>query len=143
MITLKQILLEDKITVDLKRPSISEKEVDSEELKKGIKVELEHTNDPMVAKLIALHHLAENSRYYSNLEKIHKENKKMKLKNIIKEFDTPQGGERTNLKNQIFNLGELDLRHFIGFILGTIWTKGKADAQTIKDALEDAKKFSK
>lgn len=38
------------------------------ELKKGIKVEMEHTNDPKTAAKIALDHLKENPKYYSDLE---------------------------------------------------------------------------
>lgn len=40
----------------------------------GIKVEMEHTTNPQVAKHIAKHHLAEgpkfNSKYYTELKKI-------------------------------------------------------------------------
>lgn len=32
----------------------------------GIAVEMEHTNDPRVAEEIALDHLSEDPRYYSN-----------------------------------------------------------------------------
>ena len=39
------------------------------ELAKGIKVEMEHTDDVEVAKKIAMDHLAENPNYYSDLEK--------------------------------------------------------------------------
>jgi len=66
-----QLIKEDKITIDLKKPAISEKDVDPEELKMGIKVEMEHTNDPAVAKIIALHHLAEDPKYYTKLKTIH------------------------------------------------------------------------
>lgn len=40
------------------------------ELKKGIKVELEHTNDPQVAKEIALDHLDEAPNYYQLLAQL-------------------------------------------------------------------------
>lgn len=42
-------------------------ETDSEELKMGIKVEMEHTDDPAIAKRIALDHLAEFPNYYTAL----------------------------------------------------------------------------
>ena len=40
-----------------------------QELKLGIKEEMEHTTDKDVAKEIALDHLAENPKYYSKLKK--------------------------------------------------------------------------
>jgi hypothetical protein len=49
-----------------------EEEVDPKELAKGIKVEMEHTDDPKEAKRIALQHLAEIKDYYSRLEKVEK-----------------------------------------------------------------------
>lgn len=45
------------------------KKVDQSELKKGIKHEMEHTNSSIIAKEIALDHLAEDPKYYSRLEK--------------------------------------------------------------------------
>lgn len=50
--------------VDLK-----EKEL-KKQLKKGIKVEMEHTNDESKAKEIAMDHLSEDPEYYSKLQKI-------------------------------------------------------------------------
>ena len=44
-----------------------EKDVDPKELKMGIGVEMEHTNDPAEAKVIALQHLAEDPKYYTKL----------------------------------------------------------------------------
>jgi hypothetical protein len=49
-------------------------DVDPEEFKKGLKVEMEHTDDEDIAEEIALDHLAEDPRYYSKLARIHKEN---------------------------------------------------------------------
>jgi len=42
------------------------------ELKRGIKVEMEHTKDPQVAREIALDHLGEDLHYYKKLSKIEK-----------------------------------------------------------------------
>jgi len=42
------------------------------QLSKGIKVELEHINDPAVAREIALDHLNEFPDYYDRLEKVEK-----------------------------------------------------------------------
>jgi hypothetical protein len=41
---------------------------DPEELKKGIEVELEHTNYRAIATIIAKHHLAEDPEYYIKLK---------------------------------------------------------------------------
>jgi hypothetical protein len=43
------------------------------ELKKGVKVEMEHTNKHSVAKEIALDHLGEDLHYYTKLAKVEKE----------------------------------------------------------------------
>ena len=43
---------------------------DSEELKKGIEVELEHTNYRVIATIIAKHHLAEDPNYYTKLKQV-------------------------------------------------------------------------
>ncbi len=44
-----------------------------EQILQGMKVEFEHTNDPMVALEITMDHLSENSDYYSYLDKMEKE----------------------------------------------------------------------
>jgi hypothetical protein len=49
------------------RHGLTEADVDPEELRRGIEVELEHTDDPRVAKQIALDHLAEHRDYYTKL----------------------------------------------------------------------------
>lgn len=43
---------------------------DSEQVDKGIKVEMEHTTDPDIALEISLDHLSEDPEYYDKLEKI-------------------------------------------------------------------------
>lgn len=50
-----------------------DEEFDPKQLRKGIKVEMEHTNDPMLAKEIATDHLVEYPYYYDALEKMEKE----------------------------------------------------------------------
>jgi hypothetical protein len=47
--------------------------VDPKELKMGIKVEMEHTDDPEEAKVIALQHLAEDPKYYTKLKSLNLE----------------------------------------------------------------------
>lgn len=49
--------------------------VNPNELQMGIKVEMEHTPDPTIAKKIALDHLAEISDYYTRLDKMENEAK--------------------------------------------------------------------
>lgn len=45
---------------------------DGEQLKKGLKHELEHTNDPHIALEIAMDHLSEDPKYYDKLSAIEK-----------------------------------------------------------------------
>ena len=52
-----------------KGDKLSINDVDREEFKKGVKHEMEHTTDPKIAAEIALDHLAENPKYYSELDK--------------------------------------------------------------------------
>ena len=49
----------DMITGKVYKPKMTEDEVDPEELARGIKIEMEHTNDASLAKIIALHHISE------------------------------------------------------------------------------------
>lgn len=53
-------------------------EFGSEELKKGIKIESEHTDFPEIAKQIAKDHLAEIPDYYTRLIKMEEEAKEKK-----------------------------------------------------------------
>ena len=47
------------------------------QLNKGIKVEMEHTEDKEIAKEIAMDHLYEDPNYYNKLSKIHREGEKV------------------------------------------------------------------
>lgn len=49
-------------------------QVNSKELSMGIKVEMEHTDNPEEAKVVALQHLAEDPKYYSKLQTLGLEN---------------------------------------------------------------------
>lgn len=53
-----------------KKKGITEDDVDPKELKMGIKVEYEHTTSELIAKRIALDHLAECDDYYTRLNKM-------------------------------------------------------------------------
>lgn len=57
---------------DKKKPS----DFDRGALEKGLKVEMEHTNNPQIALEIAMDHLTESKTYYDDLEKIEKHAKK-------------------------------------------------------------------
>lgn len=52
------------------KKGIGEDDVNPDELKMGIQVELEHTSDKQMAKQIALDHLAEIPDYYTRLKKM-------------------------------------------------------------------------
>ncbi len=56
------------------------KDFNSKALKKGAKVEREHTKNKKVAKEIAMDHLKEFPNYYTKLEKMEKSLKKGKKK---------------------------------------------------------------
>lgn len=58
------------------KKKITEKDVDKNELKMGMKIEMEHTTNKLVAKKIALDHLAEFPDYYTRLAKMEKEAEK-------------------------------------------------------------------
>lgn len=49
-----------------------ESDFDPKKLKAGIKVEMEHTSDPDIAKEIAMDHLTEDSNYYEKLKTVEK-----------------------------------------------------------------------
>ena len=55
------------------KAGITEDDVDPDELKMGIEVEMEHTTDPEISKRIALDHLTEIDDYYTRLAKMEKE----------------------------------------------------------------------
>ena len=68
------------ILIGGKGDSLSEDDVDQDEFNMGLKVEMEHTTNKKIAKEITLDHLAEDPKYYTKLETIHKENPKKKKK---------------------------------------------------------------
>ena len=57
-------------TGQAKKEKFTEKDADPKELKMGIKVEMEHTKNKVIAKRIALDHLAELPDYYTRLTKM-------------------------------------------------------------------------
>ncbi len=73
---IKAILVSKKLN-EIQTPA-NEKDVDPKELKMGIEVEMEHTDSPAEAKVIALQHLAEDPKYYTKLASLNLEGKKNK-----------------------------------------------------------------
>ena len=55
---------------------ITEKDVDPEELRLGITIEYEHTDDPEISRQISLDHLSEFPDYYTRLIEMEAEAKK-------------------------------------------------------------------
>lgn len=54
----------------------NEEDFDPKELKMGIDIEMEHTNDKNISKQIAMDHLKEIPDYYTRLKKMEGEAKK-------------------------------------------------------------------
>jgi len=69
------------------KENVTPKDVDKEELKKGKKVEKEHTRDQKLAEEIALDHLTEMPDYYTDLEKM--EGKEGKSEYAYSELEAP------------------------------------------------------
>jgi hypothetical protein len=85
-----ELTLESKLSVsdiDHKYPNISHSFI-NEQLIKGIKVEMEHTNNPEVARKIALDHLLENPFYYEYLDKMEEELKSLDIDRHFQEIQT-------------------------------------------------------
>lgn len=53
----------------LKHSGVADKHFNKQELKRGMRVEKEHTNSHTLAKAIAKAHLLENKNYYKKLKK--------------------------------------------------------------------------
>ena len=76
----KKIKKTDKIKGGLADNSEA-KDFDEDQLKMGIKIEMEHTNDPKIAKEIAMDHLKEHPKYYTHLNEMERKIEKSTLKN--------------------------------------------------------------
>lgn len=57
----------------------------TQQLNKGIKVEIEHTDSDQMAKEIALDHLFEDPKYYDKLEKVEESTQRKFIRNLIRE----------------------------------------------------------
>ena len=102
---------------------IPEDQADPEELKKGIQVELEHTDNRDEAKLIALQHLAEVPDYYTKLKK-HVEEEGCTTGNNA-------GAIRTKMANKENYMEKLD-RLIEGFEVGDRVKSGRDKGKILK-----------
>jgi hypothetical protein len=92
-----------------KKPELHPNQIHPQELRMGIKVELEHTDELDKAKKIALDHLAENPFYYTALKlagvespsapkvKAPKETKEKKKKEVIQLVDLVNGMQKVKM----------------------------------------------
>jgi len=101
-----ELSIESKLSVsdiDNKYPNIPHSFI-NEQLIKGIKVEMEHTDNPEVARKIALDHLEENPFYYEFLDKMEKELKTLDIDRHFQELQTENYYEKGgNLEAYDFN----------------------------------------
>ncbi len=68
------------------------RDVDPIELKMGIRHEMEHTIDPDIAKEIALDHLAENPKYYSDMKRHDQEDAEKEMTGPVDDTGTSVAG---------------------------------------------------
>ena len=69
-----------KLRIKLKSGSIPDKRFNKRQLRMGVKIEKEHTNNPRIAKQIAKAHLKEFPSYYTALTKMEIRLKKKRKK---------------------------------------------------------------
>jgi hypothetical protein len=91
---------------------------DKEQLKVGIKHELEHTKDPKIAAEIAMDHLSEDPDYYKKLSTIEKDdNIKTKLKNLVKDWNG-EGDIKKFIKSNLPEIADEFIDRFVDVIDG-------------------------
>jgi hypothetical protein len=73
-------LLED---IKLKHGDEPDEKFDPNELRKGIKIEMEHTTDPRIAKQIAKAHITEFPHYYNDPDGLVNMEKKLEAKKKV------------------------------------------------------------
>jgi len=104
--------------IDHKYPDVPHEFI-NKQVVMGIKTEMEHTNDPEVAKKIALDHLNESIHYYEELEKMEK---RLEMREVDEHYD--------DLKVNYADGGEIDeIFHF------TTPTKAKSKLTYIQQVL--------
>jgi hypothetical protein len=93
---LRKTIKEDKDCPQVgKHNKVPEDVFDPKELAMGIKIEHEHTNDPVTAEKIAKDHLSEFPDYYSRLTKLEKKAKEHVAEETVDEVLTPSMGSDT------------------------------------------------
>jgi len=78
-----------------KHNDIKDSEFDAKELKRGIEVEMEHTDDPEVARAISKDHLMELKNYYTLLDEMEEKGKRMNKEK------TAGKAEQESIKDQL------------------------------------------
>jgi len=92
-----------------KHNDVPDDEFDPEQLQKGIEVEQEHTNDALVAKMIAKDHLSELPDYYSRLTDMEDEARSEEgIEDNEGDEDYNDGEREDEDENEVvFNMGTL------------------------------------
>ena len=105
---------------DKKKPS----DFDAKALAKGVKVEMEHTDDPALAREIAMDHLTEHADYYDALEVMEKklEQKKAARELRIFHWSPRHKGKQVNAIVAAFSVAEVS--RISGETTGTLKTYG-------------------
>ena len=101
---------------------------DIETLKKGMKVEREHTTDPMLALEISLDHLAEDPLYYKKLETIDPHDDKSTAQPVKRKDEKPRefvtGDDIIELMSavaeELLDRGQKDLAHEVTELVAQI-----------------------
>jgi hypothetical protein len=120
--------------IELKKGNIPDSAFDSEQLAKGIKIEMEHTDDVEIAKQIAKAHLIEFKNYYIELSKMEDKLKsgkmdyKEKLKKLKEDFVDK---DIEDLLNK--NLNKILNNNYPGNVMGIL----------VKNFTNDNKEFTK
>lgn len=128
--------LRPKIQAIIKKHSISAQEL-SNQLKKGTKVEREHTTNPTVAMKIALDHIDENPQYYDILDTVGLEESQIYTLNISK-HNSPQ----TFYNNLYKTLNEITLNKDNAVNVNGDINKGNFEVLK-KQTMNESRLFSK
>lgn len=115
---------------DKNKPS----DFDSKQLQKGIKVELEHTDNKQTAKEIAMDHLKEDSKYYDKLQEMESKDKKQTKEAKKKKYKFNPSNPSNIRAYQLGYLAQNDHQHDdCPYEAGTeqrhAWNRGWNDAE--------------
>jgi len=93
--------------------NINPKYFNQKQLAKGIKVEMEHTNKPELAREIAQDHILEDKLYYSKLEKIEGTPKPIKIKVEKKQVIRAKNQLETDLSKAIKETTDIKKKYLL------------------------------